>query len=59
MAVPVRELLMPAYAYYVMYSMFAVSGAVMLYGLYSHLRSYGIGLRDFLRLVFTYFRTKV
>ncbi len=59
MAVPVRELLMPAYAYDVMYLLFLLSGIVMLYGLYSHLRKYGIGLREFFRLVFKDFGTKL
>jgi Fe-S oxidoreductase/nitrate reductase gamma subunit len=56
---PFRELFMPTYAYDVMYAMFLVAALVMLYGLYSHLRHYGIGLRQFLRLVFTKFSTKV
>jgi Fe-S oxidoreductase/nitrate reductase gamma subunit len=60
MAVPVsRELLMPPYAYDVMYCLFLVSGVVMLHGLYRHLKRYGIGLREFFRLVLTDFRTKV
>ncbi len=59
MAVPIRELLMPAYAYQTMYVLFLVSGIVMLYGLRSHLKSYGIGVRQFLGLVFTDFWTKV
>jgi Fe-S oxidoreductase/nitrate reductase gamma subunit len=59
MAVPVRELLMPGYAYEIMYGMFAASVVVLLFGLYSHLRGYGIGLLEFFRLVFTDFWTKV
>ncbi len=51
MVIPVRELLMPSYAYTVMYIAFLVSGVIMLNGLYSHLRTYGIGLVDFLKLV--------
>jgi Fe-S oxidoreductase/nitrate reductase gamma subunit len=56
---PIRQLLMPTYAYDVMYGLFFVCALVMLYGLYSHLRRYGIGLGQFLRLVFTDFGTKV
>ncbi len=59
MPVPVRELLMPAYAYDVMYVLFFAAGLVMLYGLYSHLRRYRIGLREFFRLVFADFGTKL
>src|SRR5271157_2225673 len=59
MAVPIRELLMPGFAYQTMYGLFFVCGLVMLYGLYRHLRSYGIGLGYFFRLVFTDFGTKV
>jgi Fe-S oxidoreductase/nitrate reductase gamma subunit len=51
MVVPVREFLMPSYAYTTMYVVFLVSGIVMLYGLYSHLRSYGIGLLEFFGLI--------
>jgi Fe-S oxidoreductase/nitrate reductase gamma subunit len=59
MAVPIRELLMPGFAYQTMYGLFIVCGLIMLYGLYRHLRSYGIGLGYFFRLVFTDFGTKV
>jgi len=59
MAVPIRELLMPSYAYQTMYGIFLVCGLVMLYGLYRHLRSYGIGLGYFFHLVFTDFGTKL
>ena len=62
MAVPVREILILTYfpwAYVVLYSTFLVSGSVLLYGLYRHLRRYGIGLRDFLRLVLKDLRTKL
>src|SRR5712692_3094097 len=48
---PFRELLMPPYAYTAMYVVFLISGSVMLYGLYRHLRSYRIGLLEFLGLV--------
>ena len=57
--VPTRELLMPGYAYDVMYVLFFISFVVMFYGLYRHLRRYRIGLRQFLRLIFTDFRTKL
>jgi Fe-S oxidoreductase/nitrate reductase gamma subunit len=59
MAVPVRELLMPAYAYQVMYALFFVCGLVMLCGLYAHLRKYGIGVRGFFRLALSDFWTKL
>src|SRR5712692_8675198 len=48
---PFREFLMPPYAYAAMYVIFFVCGSVMLYGLYRHLRSYRIGLREFFGLV--------
>ncbi len=62
MVVPVREVLILGYfpyAYVVLYSSFAVSVVVMLYGLYSHLMSYGIGLRQFFGLVFKDFKVKI
>ena len=62
MAVPVREVLILGYypyAYVVLYSTFFVSGCIMLYGLYRHLRSYGIGLAQFFRLVIKDTRKKV
>lgn len=55
MAVPVREVLILAhfpYAYAVMYSTFAVAACILLYGLYRHLKSYGIGLRQFIGILF-------
>src|SRR5712692_7178525 len=55
---PFRELLMPPYAYTAMYVVFLISGSVMLYGLYRHLRSYRIGLREFFGLVSDDFGTK-
>src|SRR5438445_629427 len=48
---PFREFLMPPYAYAAMYVVFFISGSVMLYGLYRHLKGYRIGLREFLGLV--------
>jgi len=62
LAVPVREVLILTYfpyAYAVMYSTFFVAGCVMLYGLYRHLRSYGIGVAQFLRLVLQDVRSKI
>lgn len=50
---PVREVLILSYfpyAYAVMYGVFLVSGCVMLYGLYRHLRTYGLGVWQFLGL---------
>ncbi|HXW37386.1 MAG TPA: heterodisulfide reductase-related iron-sulfur binding cluster [Nitrososphaerales archaeon] len=62
MVVPVREIfithLVP-YSYDVMYAAFFAAGLVMLYGLYTHLQSYGIGLSQFLSLCFKDFRTKL
>src|SRR2546425_2471125 len=55
---PFREFLMPPYAYSAMYVIFLISGSVMLYGLYRHLRSYRIGLREFFGLVSDDFGTK-
>ena len=49
---------MPAYAYDVMYALFFISGAIMILGLNSHLKRYGVGPIQFLRMVFTDFRTK-
>ncbi len=62
MTLPVREVLILnyfPYAYAVMYAVFLVSGCIMLYGLYRHLKGYGIGLRQFLSLATQDFRTKV
>ena len=62
MAVPVREVLILVYfpyAYDVLYATFLVSGTVLLYGVYRHLRRYGIGLFDLARLVLKDFRVKV
>ena len=62
MAVPVREVLILGYfpyAYVVMYSTFLVSGSVMLYGLFRHLRRYGIGVVQFCRLVIDDLGTKL
>src|SRR5712692_7162472 len=55
---PFREFLMPPYAYAAMYVVFFISGSVMLYGLYRHLRGYRIGLREFLGLVSVDFGAK-
>ncbi|MDV3292675.1 MAG: respiratory nitrate reductase subunit gamma [Nitrososphaerales archaeon] len=62
MTVPVREILIQNYFPYaleVMYAAFFIAGLVMLYGLYRHLRGYGIGLRQFLSLSTEDFTTKV
>ncbi len=50
---PVRAsyLFLPWYAPVVMYVTFFACGLVLLYGLHRHLRNYGIGLPQFLRLV--------
>jgi Fe-S oxidoreductase/nitrate reductase gamma subunit len=58
---PVRAsyLFLPWYASAVMYATFFVCGVIMLYGLHRHLRNYGIGLPQFLRLVTTDLRTKL
>ncbi|MDG6901723.1 MAG: respiratory nitrate reductase subunit gamma [Nitrososphaerota archaeon] len=50
---PVRNVLILSYtpyAYVVMYTVFFVCGCIMLYGLYRHLHSYGLGVGEFLRL---------
>ncbi len=62
MAIPVREILITGYfplAYVILYSTFGVSAVILLYGLYSHLRSYGIGIRQFVGVVFRDFRVKL
>ena len=62
MAVPVREVLILAYfpyAYDVLYSTFLVSGSVLLYGVYRHLRRYGIGLFDLVKLVLKDYKAKL
>ena len=62
MAVPIREILILSYlpdAYFVLYSTFLVAGVVMLYGLYRHLKSYGLGIGQFVRLVFKDFWSKL
>ncbi|MBI3116715.1 MAG: 4Fe-4S dicluster domain-containing protein [Thaumarchaeota archaeon] len=54
MPAPSREsyLFLPWYTPEVLYSTFFVSGLIMLYGLYRHLRGYGIGFRQFFSLLF-------
>ena len=62
MVVPIREILITAYYPYalaVVYSTFALSVCVMLYGLHRHLRRYGIGVAQFARLVVKDLRVKV
>ena len=54
MTVPIREVIITSYvpfALAITYAAFFVSGMIMLYGLYRHLKSYGIGLREFFGLV--------
>ena len=50
---------MPTIAYDVMYGLFALSAAILVYGLYSHFRRYGIGLGTFHEVVLTNLRTKL
>ena len=62
MAVPIREVLILGYypyAYAVLYASFFVSGCVMVYGLYRHLRRYGVGLGEFLGLVMKDVKAKI
>jgi heterodisulfide reductase subunit C/nitrate reductase gamma subunit len=62
LAVPVREVLILMYfpyAYDVLYGSFFVAGSVMLYGLFAHLRRYGIGVVDLVRFVVKDLRGKV
>jgi Fe-S oxidoreductase/nitrate reductase gamma subunit len=62
MAGPVREILILGYfpfALALTYAAFFVSGSVMLFGLYRHLKSYGIGLRQFFSLFFKDHWTKL
>ena len=58
---PVREsyLFLPPYAPAVVYLAFFVAGIIMLFGLYRHLRRYGIGVTDFLRLSSKDLTTKI
>ena len=60
MSEPVREsyLFLPSFAPAVLYATFFVSGLILLYGLYRHLKSYDIGLREFFGLVFREFGVK-
>jgi Fe-S oxidoreductase/nitrate reductase gamma subunit len=51
--IPARKVLIlgyTPYAYTVMYTVFFICGCIMLYGLYRHIRSYGIGVGQFLGL---------
>jgi len=59
MQAPLREFLMPSYAYTTMYIVFLLSGVIMLYGLFRHLKRYRIGLREFFGLLAKDFRAKV
>jgi Fe-S oxidoreductase/nitrate reductase gamma subunit len=62
MVVPIREIIITNYVPFALdlaYLTFLVAGLVMLFGLYRHLQSYGIGLRQFFSLVFKDLKTKV
>jgi len=62
LVVPIREILITAfypYALTVVYSTFLVSVCIMLYGLYRHLKRYGIGVSQFFRLVVKDLRVKL
>jgi len=61
MSEPVRQsyLFLPPYAPALVYLTFFAAGLIMLYGLYRHLRSYGMGLGEFLSLSSRDLRTKV
>ena len=52
MSEPVRQsyLFLPSYAPALVYLTFFAAGLIMLFGLYRHLRSYGMGLGEFLSL---------
>ncbi len=50
---------MPSYAYTAMYFVFLISGVVMLFGLYRHLRSYRIGLLEFFKIASKDFGVRV
>ena len=47
------------YAYDVLYATFLVSGSVLLYGVYTHLQRYGIGMLDVLRASLKDIRVKL
>src|SRR5450759_423289 len=61
MSEPVREsyLFLPPYAPALVYLTFFAAGLIMLFGLYRHLRSYGMGIGEFLSLSSKDFTTKV
>jgi Fe-S oxidoreductase/nitrate reductase gamma subunit len=58
---PIRSsyLFLPTYAPTVMYAAFFVAGVIMLYGLHRHLRRYGVGLPQTVRLLTSDFGTKL
>ena len=60
MSEPVREsyLFLPSYAPALVYLTFFAAGLIMLFGLYRHLRSYGMGIREFLSLSSRDLKTK-
>jgi Fe-S oxidoreductase/nitrate reductase gamma subunit len=62
LVVPIREVLIDGfypYAMTILYASFLVSGSVLLYGLFRHLRRYGITLGQFLRMSTKDFRAKL
>lgn len=61
MSEPVRQsyLFLPPYAPALVYITFFVAGVIMLFGLYRHLRSYGMGVGQFLSLSSTDLKTKL
>jgi len=58
---PVRQsyLFLPSYAPALVYITFFAAGLIMLYGLYRHLKSYGMGIGEFLSLSNKDLKTKV
>ena len=60
MQVPVRQsyLFLPPYAPIVMYATFVLCGVIALFGLFRHLRSYGLSISDVSSLVFDHFSLK-
>jgi Fe-S oxidoreductase/nitrate reductase gamma subunit len=58
---PVRQsyLFLPSYAPALVYVTFFAAGLIMLFGLYRHLRSYGMGVGEFLSLSSKDLRTKL
>src|SRR5208282_1592983 len=61
MPIPIRQsyLFLPSYAPAVMYATFLVCGIIMLFGVYRHLKSYGLSVADVSSLVFDQFGLKL